>query len=258
MTKKVIIIYVTIMVLVAAATFLAQRRYTPEIDKDYLETPEEYTAPRIVSMVIESEYAEDSDEDSDELDVVYHARFDENVLFDSKVVWPDVNLKTVTNAVYHQESGSDNQGVWFEGKGFFMGKPDDIYHDLLDPKVMGLSNMTQSLEKKYIRETDQSATYLIHVEMDNEIKLNFDVDVWINCELDKKGAKWLITYDSHKFGGGSIIKNMHEYMIIEAMNQNWFRVFYQSRYNASVLKSEDISKHYEAIFERWASLNKTN
>ena len=255
MTKKVIIVYVSLMVVIGVITYLASNRYSSGVDRDLPE--EKLVVEKYVVLVEEDDdvYDEDSDDDDntdDENGIYFQSNMHESAFFESKVEWPKVNLYTAKDAVYRMDSGSDLQSAWFEGKGYFRGKPDDIFMDLLDPMVMGPSNVTQSIEKKNASELDKSIRYQMHIEMTEVITIGFDISVSINYELNQRGEKSVIVYKSELMpGGSSVMKSMHEMIYIEALNDNWYRVFYQSEYSAFVVKEKETHAHFVQLFDRW-------
>ena len=163
--------------------------------------------------------------------------------FESRVTWPCFEAKA---PVYAIESGSNEDGAWFEGKGIFRISLDDILRDMGEPLVMGPSNVTQDLSKRNSSGDAENQQYDLHVEMDYIFTVEFDLTVRIHATDDA------IHYESHKTAGTPVIERIDEIIEVHALRDGWCSVSFQSRYDALVVKEKETRQHFEELFARWA------
>ena len=160
--------------------------------------------------------------------------------FASRVTWPRFDAKVPAYAI---ESGSGNDGAWFEGKGFFRRSIAEILRDMGDPMVMGPSNVTRDLTR---RDGSGDGAYVLHIEMDYIMTVEFDLTVRIDATDDA------IHYESHKTDGTSMIDRIDEIIEVQALPDGWCSVAFQSRYDALVVKEKETRQHFEELFARWS------
>ena len=170
----------------------------------------------------------------------------DEVFFESRVAWPEFDAATATEPVFAIESGTNSEGAWFEGKGYFRGSIEGFAKDMGDPMVMGPSNVTEALSKRNERIDGSKHHFDIHVEMDYLFTVEFDLTVDIAVEADS------IHYESHKTSGFSMIDRIDEIILVRKMPNNWYSVEFKSRYDAVVIKEEVTKAHFEILFARWA------
>ena len=164
--------------------------------------------------------------------------------FASRVEWPGFDANA---PVYVIESGSNKDGAWFEGKGFFRLSSEDILRDMGDPMIMGPSNVTQNLSRRNSTEDAGGQRYDLHVEMSYIMTVEFDLTVQIHTTGD------VIHYESHKTAGTSMIKRIDEIIDVHVLPGGWCSVAFQSRYDALVVKEKETRNHFEELFARWAA-----
>ena len=172
--------------------------------------------------------------------------------FNTRVPWPEFDSATAEKAVYAIESGSNSEGAWFEGKGFFRGNIEQFVRDMNDPLIMGPSNVTKALSRRNATDGDVKHRYDLHVEMDYIFTVEFDLTVDIDVSADG------IHYESHKTNGTSMIKRIDEIIAIRKISDDWFGVAFQSRYDALVVKERETREHFEELFARWGAENTAN
>ena len=252
MTKKVILVYVTLMVVIGLITFFASRRYGSDVEREL--SDDRIFATRY-AVQIEPDDEEDDEVEDEEGDVYYQSRRNENFFFESKIEWPKVNLYKADHAVYRMNN-SENSRIRSEGKGYFLGKPDNIFADMLDPAVMGMSEIAQSIEKSHVVESGNSVFYDMNYWMrenhSDKDTFDFAVSVSVSYEQDHRGGIKRIVYKSKRMPGGSLpMFLMHEMISVEALNDNWFSISYQSEYDAFNIEKKDVRNHFRQLFERW-------
>ena len=185
-----------------------------------------------------SEHSQDVPESIQPRDIEASQQF-----FASRVAWPEFDSKA---PIYAIESGSNDDGAWFEGKGFFHLSIDDILQDMGDPMIMGPSNVTQTLTRRNSSGDAANQQYDLHVEMNYIMTVEFDLTVQINTTNDA------IHYESHKTAGTSLIKRIDEIIEVQALPDGWCSISFQSRYDALVVKEKETRQHFEDLFARWA------
>lgn len=166
--------------------------------------------------------------------------------FETRVVWPEFDIGHADKAVYAIESGSNSEGAWFEGKGYFRGTIEQFVRDMNEPLVMGPSNVTQALSRRNGLDDETKHHYDLHVEMDYIFTIEFDITVDIDVKPDG------IHYESHKTNGTSVIKRLDEIIVINKVSDGWFSIAFQSRYEALVVKEKETREHFEELFARWS------
>ena len=172
---------------------------------------------------------------------------DESVrFFESRVEWPAFDIKHADKSVYAIESGSNDEGAWFEGKGFFRGTSEAFVRDMNDPMIMGPSNVTQALSRQNATDEPTKHHYDLHVEMDYVFTVAFDLTVDISVTADG------IHYESHKTSGTSMIKRIDEIIEIQSLSDGWYSIAFQSRYDAVIVKEKETRAHFEELFAHWA------
>ena len=166
--------------------------------------------------------------------------------FETRVSWPEFDISHADKAVYDIESGSNNEGAWFEGKGYFRGSIEGFVRDMNEPLIMGPSNVTQALSRRNALDEEAKHHYDLHVEMDYIFTVEFDLTVDIDVKSDG------IHYESHKTRGTSVIKRIDEIIEIKKISDEWFSIAFQSRYDALVVKEKETREHFEELFARWS------
>lgn len=172
-------------------------------------------------------------------------------IFDSHVDWPEFDISKNTKPVYHIKSGTDKNGAWFEGRGFFRFDLDRIVEDMSNPMKMGPSNVTPNLTRKEYIQTPNRIDYQMHVAMDYIMTVEFDLTVRMDIVRDTNHSISDIVYDSHKTSGTSLIKRIDEYYIVHALDNGWFSVKFQSLTDAMVTKEDETRAHFEQLFAEW-------
>ena len=163
--------------------------------------------------------------------------------FASRVTWPRFDAKA---PMYTIESGSSEDGAWFEGKGYFHLGLDAILRDMGDPLVMGPSNVTHDLSRRNSSGDTENQRYDLHVEMNYIMTVQFDLTVQIAVEGNA------IHYESHKTSGTSMIHRIDEIIEVQSLPDGWCSVAFQSRYDALVVKEKETRQHFDELFARWA------
>lgn len=166
--------------------------------------------------------------------------------FETRVAWPEFDISRADKPVYAIESGSNGEGAWFEGKGYFRGTTEQFVRDMNEPLIMGPSNVTQALSRRNALDDETKHHYDLHVEMDYVFTIEFDLTVDIDVRPDG------IHYESHKTNGTSVIKRIDEIIEIHKVSDGWFGIAFQSRYDALVVKEKETREHFEALFARWS------
>ncbi len=170
--------------------------------------------------------------------------------FADRVSWPEFNPETATEPVYEIKSGvGDN--VWIEGKGYFRGSLEDVYRDLTDAMVIGPTHMTQDIVRDEFVETPDLTSYVMHVKMKYIFSIKFDLSASLRpiySGMEQSG--WL--YHSEKTDGTTFIQMIDDTIVIEALENGWFKVEMQSLNEATKNKEDEARGHVEALFGYWA------
>ncbi len=194
-----------------------------------------------------------SDGENDNIDGVNGEKLDVSVkgedkspFFETRVSWPEFDIAHADKAVYAIESGSNSEGAWFEGKGYFHGSLEAFVRDMNDPMIMGPSNVTKMLSRQNAIDQEDKHHYDLHVEMDYIFTVEFDITVDIDVSAEG------IHYESHKTRGTSVIKRLDEVIEIKKLSDEWYSVSFQSKYDALVVKEKETREHFELLFARWS------
>lgn len=170
--------------------------------------------------------------------------------FADRVSWPEFNPETATEPVYEIKSGvGDN--VWIEGKGYFRGSLEDVYRDLTDAMVIGPTHMTQDIVRDEFVETPDLTSYVMHVKMKYIFSIKFDLSAALQpIYSGNEQGGWL--YHSKKTAGTTFIQMINDTIVIEALENGWFKVEMQSLNEATKNKEDEARGHVEALFGYWA------
>ena len=179
-------------------------------------------------------------------------------LFEERVGWPVFSPESVAG-VYRIVSGTDEDGAWFSGRGYFRRTLSEILADMSEPQRMGPSNVTDSLERVDFVSDDEFTAYTMQVKVSMVMTIEFELGVKIRAlheDASDPGRRTGLYYESHKTGGTRFIKRIDEFYIVREVEGGWLSIEFQSVNRATVTKEDDTRAHFEELFARWAASEK--
>lgn len=172
-------------------------------------------------------------------------------IFDSQVDWPKFEIQKDSVPTHASKCGTNSSGSWCEGKGYLHFDLEKLVRDMSTLMMMESSIENQKQTQSEVRQTPNSVDYQVHIDIDYIITVAFDLTVHIDIYRDEQNKITDIVYDSQKTSGSAVIKRIHEYFVVHALEDGWFQIEYQSLVNAIISKEDESRAHFEELFSRW-------
>lgn len=161
-----------------------------------------------------------------------------------------------TDSAFEIKSGTDDDGVWVEGKAIFNGSLDDVYRDLIDPQIIGPVHLTKNIVIDNLTQTPEKTTYVMHVKMRYILQIAFDLSAELDALYDgDQLTGWY--YISEKTSGSQLLSRITTRVLVRALNENRFSVEFRSENVATMNKENESRGHLEALFDYWTQASKT-
>lgn len=183
-----------------------------------------------------------------------HILFSDITHFANHVSFPAPT--TDTDSAFEIQSGTDDDGVWVEGKAIFNGSLDDVYRDLIDPQIIGPVHLTKNIVIDNLTQTPEKTTYVMHVKMRYILQIAFDLSAQLDALYDGDDlAGWY--YISEKTSGSQLLSRITTRVLVHALDENRFSVEFRSENVATMNKEKESRGHLEALFDYWTQASKT-
>ena len=170
--------------------------------------------------------------------------------FAHHVSWPKAPEWSGNAASYLMASGTDAQGVWVEGKGYFRGTLDEVYGDFVEPQIIGPVHLTKDIKLDHFVESETATTYVMHVKMRYIMSIEFDLSARVT-PLMSEGRRTGWVYQSQKTAGTRFIEKISDRIVVRALEGDWFSVEFQSLNRATMDKEAEARGHLESLFGHW-------